>query len=117
MGFLVTQIFDEQIIRLFNDNPELIGIGAHGMRIQLAMLPVIGFQIIGANYFQAVGKAGYAIVLSLSRQVIILIPLILFLPGLLGLNGAWMASPIADFGSAVLTGVFLLKEIRKLGVM
>ena len=77
----------------------------------------IGFQIIGANYFQAVGKAGYAIVLSLSRQVIILIPLILVLPGMFGLNGAWMASPIADFIAAVLTGVFLMKEIRKLGVM
>lgn len=117
IGFLVTQIFDEHIIRLFNDNPELISIGAHGMRIQLCMLPVIGFQIIGANYFQAVGKAGYAIVLSLSRQVIILIPLILFLPGVLGLNGAWLASPIADFIAAVMTGIFLMKEIRKLGVM
>lgn len=117
MGFLVTQFFDEQIIHLFNDNPDLITIGAHGMRIQLCMLPIIGFQIIGANYFQAVGKAGYAIVLSLSRQVIILIPLILLLPGILGLNGAWLASPIADFASAVLTGIFLTKEIRKLGVM
>lgn len=117
LGFLLTQIFDEQIIRLFNDNPELIIIGAHGMRIQLCMLPVIGFQIIGANYFQAVGKAGYAIILSLSRQVIILIPLILLLPGMLGLNGAWLASPIADFIAALLTGIFLVKEIRKLGVM
>jgi putative MATE family efflux protein len=117
LGFLVTQVFDEQIIRLFNDNPDLIRIGSHGMRIQLGMLSVIGFQIIGANYFQAVGKAGYASVLSLSRQVIILIPLILLLPGILGLNGAWMASPIADFVSAMLTGTFLMREIRKLGVM
>ena len=117
IGFLLTQIFDALIISLFTDNPELIEIGARGMRIQLSMLFVIGFQIIGANYFQAVGKAGYAIVLSLSRQVIILIPLILVLPGMFGLNGAWMASPIADFIAAVLTGVFLMKEIRKLGVM
>ena len=117
IGFLVTQVFDEQIIMLFNDNPALIAIGAHGMRIQLSMLFVIGFQIIGANYFQAVGKAGYAIVLSLSRQVIILIPLLLVLPGMLGLNGAWVASPIADFISALLTGMFLMREIRKLGVM
>ena len=116
-GFLFIQLFDEQIIMLFNDNPELISIGSHGMRIYLCMLPIIGFQIIGGNYFQAVGKAGYAIVLSMSRQVIILIPLVLILPGMLGLNGAWLASPIADFISATLTGVFLFREIRKLGIM
>jgi len=117
IGFILVQSFDKQIIMLFNDNPELIRIGSFGMRLQLCMLPVIGFQIIGANYFQAVGKAGYAIVLSMSRQVIILIPLLFILPGLLGLNGAWLASPIADLGSAILTGLFLFKEIRKLGIM
>ena len=117
VGFLMIQIFDQQIMMLFNDNPELIGMGAQGMRIYLCMLPVIGFQVIGANYFQAVGKAGYAIVLSMSRQLILLIPLILILPGIWGLNGAWLASPIADFVSALLTGFFLSKEIRKLTVM
>ena len=117
IGFLLVEIFDKQIIMLFNDNPELISIGSQGMRLQLCMLPVIGFQIIGANYFQAVGKAGYAIVLSMSRQVIILIPLILILPGLIGLNGAWLASPIADFAAATITGIFLFKEFRKLGIM
>jgi len=117
VGFFVVQIFDKQIIMLFNDNPELISIGAQGMRLQLCMLPVIGFQIIGANYFQAVGKAGYAIVLSMSRQVIILIPLLLVLPDLLGLNGAWLASPIADLVSAIITGLFLFKEFHKLGIM
>ncbi|WP_378951271.1 MATE family efflux transporter [Pelosinus sp. sgz500959] len=117
IGFLLIEIFDQQIMMLFNDNPELIGIGAHGMRIYLCMLPVIGFQVIGANYFQAVGKAGYAIVLSMSRQLILLIPLILILPGILGLNGAWLASPIADLVSALLTGLFLSKEIGKLGIM
>lgn len=116
-GFLLIQIFDEHIIRLFNDNPELISIGSYGMRIYLCMLPVIGFQIIGGNYFQAVGKAGYAIVLSMSRQVIILIPLLFILPGLFGLNGAWLASPIADLTSAVVTGIFLFREIHKLGIM
>jgi Na+-driven multidrug efflux pump len=114
VGFLLIQIFDKQIIMLFNDNPELILLGSEAMRINLCMLPVIGFQIIGANYFQAVGKAGYAIVLSMSRQLIILIPLILLLPRLLGLHGVWLASPIADFSAALLTGIFLFRELRKL---
>ncbi|AJQ25837.1 MATE family efflux transporter [Pelosinus fermentans] len=114
VGFLLIQIFDKQIIMLFNDNPELILLGSEAMRINLCMLPVIGFQIIGANYFQAVGKASYAIVLSMSRQLIILIPLILLLPRLLGLHGVWLASPIADFSAALLTGIFLFRELRKL---
>lgn len=116
-GFIIIQVFDKEIIMLFNDNPELIAIGSEAMRINLCMLPVIGFQIIGANYFQAVGKAGYSIVLSMSRQLIILIPLLYFLPKMLGLQGAWMASPIADFSSALLTGIFLFWELRKLGEM
>ncbi len=114
IGFLLVQIFDKQIIMLFNDNPELIAMGSAAMRINLCMLPVIGFQIIGANYFQAVGKAGYAIVLSMSRQLILLIPLLLLLPTLLGIDGAWLASPISDFTAALLTGVFLFRELNKL---
>jgi len=116
-GFVLVQIFDKQIIMLFNDNSELIAIGSAAMRINLCMLPVIGFQIIGANYFQAVGKAGYAIVLSMSRQLILLIPLLFLLPTLIGVNGVWLASPISDFTSALLTGVFLFWELRKLGGM
>lgn len=117
LGFVVIQIFDKEIIMLFNDNPELVLLGSEAMRINLCMLPVIGFQIIGANYFQAVGKAGYAIVLSMSRQLILLIPLLLLLPMILGLNGVWLASPISDFSAALLTGLFLFWELRKLGQM
>lgn len=116
-GFLIIQIFDQEIIMLFNDSPELILLGSEAMRINLCMLPVIGFQIIGANYFQAVGKAGYAIVLSMSRQLIMLIPLLLVLPKVFGLHGVWLASPISDFSAALLTGIFLFRELRKLGNM
>jgi len=117
VGFVLVQVFDKQIIMLFNDNPALIEIGSKGMRLQLCMLPVIGFQIIGANYFQAIGKAQYAIILGMSRQVIILIPLILILPAFWGLTGAWLASPIADLVAASLTGAFLFRELSKLGNM
>lgn len=113
-GFVLTQVFATQIIRLFNDNPELITIGASGLRILLVMLPIIGFQIIGANYFQATGKAGYAIFLSMSRQVIILIPAIIILPHFFGLNGIWFAGPVADVVSSILTGIYLWFEIHKL---
>lgn len=114
IGFIFVQVLDNYIIRLFNNNPELINIGSHGLRIFLAMLPIIGFQIISSTYFQAVGKANQSVFLSLSRQVIILIPLIIILPHFWGLSGIWMASPIADLSSSAITAVFIAAEVRKL---
>ncbi len=114
LGFIVTQLFATPIIRVFNDNPELIAIGSGGLKVFLVFLPIIGFQIIGATYFQAVGKAGHAIFLSMSRQVIVLIPAILILPHFFGLQGIWFAGPVADFISSLVTGVYLWVELRKL---
>ncbi|SMC75312.1 MATE family efflux transporter [Sporomusa malonica] len=114
LGFIATQLFATPIIRVFNDNPELITIGSSGLSLFLVMLPIIGFQVIGANYFQAVGKANYAIFLSMSRQVIILIPAIIVLPQFFGLQGIWIAGPVADFVSSLLTGTYLWLELRKL---
>jgi putative MATE family efflux protein len=116
-GFLIVQLFDKQIISIFNSNQELVNFGAQGLRIYLALLPIIGFQIISANYFQAVGKAKYAILFSMSRQVIILIPLLIILPHFLGIYGVWVASPIADFFSSLITGVYLWRELGKLTVL
>jgi putative MATE family efflux protein len=116
-GFVVTQLYAIPIIRIFNDNPELIAIGSTGLKAFLIMLPIIGFQIIGANYFQAAGKAGFAIFLSMSRQVIILIPAIILLPRFFGINGIWYAAPVADVVSSILTGGYLWLELRRLSVL
>ncbi|MBP2657720.1 MAG: mepA 2 [Firmicutes bacterium] len=113
-GFIVIQLFDSKIISLFNPNPDLINMGATGMKIVLAMLPILGFQSISSQYFQAVGKAKHAIFLSMSRQIILLIPLIIIMPNLFGLMGAWIATPLADLGAALITAIFLIKELRKL---
>lgn len=78
------------------------------------MFPVIGFQIIGSNYFQAVGKALQATILSLSRQVLIFIPMLLILPRLWGIEGVWRTPPISDFLSVLLTGTFIFFEMRKI---
>lgn len=110
-GFIVVQLFSEKVIALFNQNPQLIAMGSDGLRLFLCMLPIVGFQVIGANYFQAVGKVKHAVFLSMSRQVFLLIPLIIILPTMFGLTGAWIAAPIADLGAAVITGLFLLKEL------
>jgi Na+-driven multidrug efflux pump len=78
------------------------------------MFPVIGFQVISAGYFQAVGKPKHALTLALSRQVLILIPAILVLPLWFGLDGVWAALPTADSLSALITGLCLFLELRHL---
>lgn len=115
IGFVVTRMFPSQLIALFNSkDKELVNIGANGMKIFFTMLPLIGFQIVSSNYFQATGKPKQAMLLSLSRQVLMLIPAILILPRFFDLNGVWMAGPTADFFSSLLTGTFILIELKKL---
>lgn len=78
------------------------------------MLPVIGFQIVSAAYFQFVGKPRQAMFLSLSRQLLLLIPALLILPRFWGIDGVFYAGPAADLGSAILTGICLYKELQHL---
>jgi putative MATE family efflux protein len=111
-GFLCVELFAEQLVLMFNDDPQLVVIGAKGMRVFLLFLPAIGLQIIGANYFQAIGRAFPSIILSLLRQVILLIPLVFILSHLFGLTGIWAAGPISDVIAAILTVTFLLKSIK-----
>ena len=118
VGFLVVQLFPEMIVKAFNNsNTELLEVGTYGLRIILIALPVVGFQVIVGNYFQSVGRAGISVLLTLMRQVILLIPLLFILPNFMGLTGVWLASPIADVGSAMVSGTFLLRELRKLNRM
>ena len=112
IGFLIIQFFPDKMIMGFNNDPELIDIGVNGMRIFLCMLPLIGGQIIVTNYFQSIGKVKISMFLSLLRQVIILIPMILILPKFLGLDGVWFAQPTADAISSILTAIVIFKEFR-----
>jgi len=73
----------------------------------------VGFQITGCNYFQAVGKPVQSTILSLSRQVLIFIPLLLILPKFMGIDGAWITAPIADVLAVTITSVFLFYELRR----
>ncbi len=114
-GFVLVMLFPQDIIRLFNPHdPHLLVLGSRAIRLCLAMIPIIGFQIVSASYFQAVGKAKTALFLGLSRQVLLLIPAILIWPIFLGLDGVWIAIPSADLGSSILTGIWLTIELRHL---
>lgn len=113
-GFLISKIWPTQLISLFNEDPELIKLGTHGMDIFFKFLPLVGVQMISASYFQAVGKPNQATLLSLSRQVIIFIPLLVILPRYFGLEGVWWSAPLSDIGAFLLTGMWLWVEIKTL---
>jgi len=114
IGYISINLFAPQMIGLFSNDPELIDIGSRGLRRVLMFMPIIGFQIVSSAYFQAVGKPKQSMLLSLSRQVLILIPLVLILPKFIGLIGLFTAGPIADLSSSILTAVFLFFELKNL---
>jgi Na+-driven multidrug efflux pump len=116
LGFLVTHLFPSQLMSFFSPDKELIAFGSKLMFYFLLMLPVIGFQAIGAGFFQAIRKAGKSMILNISRQVLILIPALLILPYFFKMNGVFAAGPISDLMAAVLTAYWLTKEIKKLGI-
>ncbi len=115
-GFLAVELFPGAIIGLFNrSDPGLLRIGVPGMRVLLAAFPVVGFQVVSSNFFQAIGKARISMFLNLLRQVIVLIPMVLILPPLLGIDGVWLSGPIADLAAAAITAVMISRELRRLG--
>lgn len=111
IGYIVIQLFPKYMILPFGNDPELLKLGTYAIRINCMVMPIVAFQVIAANFFQAIGKALISMILSLSRQVIILIPLLIILPKFLGLNGVWISTPISDFLASVLTAIFLVKQI------
>lgn len=114
VGWIVTQVTPQILIKLFNRDVELVKIGSSGMRIFLFMLPVVGFQVISSNYFQSIGKAKVSMFLSLLRQVLILIPCLIILPKIFGLVGVWLAGAVADGLASLITGIFFFTSVKKL---
>lgn len=113
IGFLVVQLMTKNIVYMFNDEKEVVTLCCHALRIWFMLLPVIGCQIMCANYFQAVGKIKISSILNLLRQVIILIPCILILSQLFGLYGIFYAVPIADGTAFIITMILFFKTIKK----
>ncbi|NLV43667.1 MAG: MATE family efflux transporter [Candidatus Hydrogenedentes bacterium] len=114
-SWIIIQAVPELIVKAFvSGNPEMVSIGVQGMRLFLLVLPVIGFQVVAGNYFQSVGKASTAVFLTLLRQVIILIPLLLVLPPLMGLTGVWLAAPFADSIAAFICAFILTLEWKNI---
>ena len=113
LGSLVIQLAPQALVVMFNKDPELMNITIIGLRKYALAMPIVGISIVGSNFIQSIGKAKMAMVLGLLRQVIILIPMVLILPNFFGLNGVWFAQPTADTVSAIITGIVLVRELRK----
>ena len=110
--FVMILIFAKPIVAVFTTDAKVIAETPEALRWVFAASPIIAIQLIGAAYFQAAGKAKKALFLTLSKQGFFLIPLVLILPNFLGIFGVWIAFPIADVLSTIITAYFLKKEMN-----
>jgi putative MATE family efflux protein len=113
-SFILILLIPQTIMSIFSSDPQLVKIGTHIIKTIIVALPIVGFQINGAMFYQATGKAVPAFILTTSRQILFLIPLLLILPNFLQIQGILYSFPIADILSATLTFVFLLSEIKNI---
>lgn len=112
-GFLAGELVPRLIVRIFTPDETLTDLAVYGMRITVMFFPLVGFQMVVSNFFQSIGMAKKAIFLSLTRQIIFLIPFLLILPHFWGITGVWASLPAADFVAFVVAAIMLVSQIRK----
>jgi putative MATE family efflux protein len=111
--FLMINIFSNSIGDIFTNEPLVLEKAPAAIRWVFAATPVVGVQLIGAAYYQAIGKALPALLLTLTRQGFFFIPLLYIFPNFMGINGVWLAFPIAELLATIVTSSFLIYELRK----
>ena len=114
IGYTSVRLFSNTLIQIFTTKPELEEIAKYGLKAYTLVFPIVGFQIVSSIYFQAVGKPKMSFFISLSRQIIVMIPCLIILPIFFGLNGIWYAAPTADSIATLITFILVRKEIKKL---
>lgn len=112
-GFLVAELVPTLCARLFTSDATLIGMSATAIRIIMVTFPIVGFQMVITNFFQSIGKAKISMFLSLSRQMLFLLPLLITLPLWFGVDGIWWAMPISDTIAALVTLVLMATYMKK----
>lgn len=113
MVFALSELCPELMARVFTGDADLIALSAHALRIANCAFFIVGFQMVTGNFFTSLGMAKKAIFLSLTRQVLFLVPLILLLPSFWGITGVWAAIPISDTISAVTAILMLNYQLRR----
>lgn len=112
-GFLIALLIPQLCARLFTTDPELIGLAARGLTVSMIAFPIVGCQMVITNFFQSIGIAKVSIFLSLSRQLIFLLPCLFILPPIFGVDGVWASLPVADTISAIVTIAVLFYYKKK----
>ena len=112
LGFLLCEFMPEWIVRMFTTDADLIAKSVYGLRIVFAAFPLVGFQMVSTNFFLSIGMSKKAIFLSLTRQMLFLLPGLLILPPLLGTLGVWISMPISDTVAFLATAVLLQRQFK-----
>ncbi len=112
-GFLFANLFPETFASMFTNDKELIDLSVNGLRIVFLSYPIIGFQMVNANFFQSIGMVSKAIFMSLSRQLLFLLPCLLIFPHLWGIDGVWFSMPAADLISSIVAAILLVHHFRQ----
>lgn len=112
-GFIVGMLFSDLVVSIFTSDAELIDLSAKGLRIVVMFFPIIGFQMVTANFFQSIGMASKAIFLSLTRQMVVLLPCLIILPRFFGAAGVWYSMPISDLLASLIAAAMLTWQFRK----
>lgn len=106
-GWIIGEVFTGACVRLFTDDPDLIDISVRGIRINMLVFPVIGYQATVTNFFQTIGKVRISIFMSLSRQLIFLLPMLLLFASIWGLDGVWASLPASDLASFIVAVIIM----------
>jgi putative MATE family efflux protein len=113
-GTIVVELFPHAVASMFTTENDLIDLAVPGLRWIFACYPLVGFQMVASAFFQSIGKPNKSIVLSTTRQVLFLIPILLILPRYWGITGVWASMSISDFLSVILSVVLLRMELKNI---
>ena len=113
IGWLISEFLTRPCVSLFTTDEELIRIAIHGVQINSLFFPLIGYQAVVTNFFQSIGIARMSIFLSLSRQLLFLLPLLIVLPPIMGVDGVWWSLPASDFVAFIVTLIIMIRYMKK----
>ena len=113
IGFLAGMLVPGLLVGIFTTDAELTAIARRALRFMVGVFPIVGGQMVISNFFQSIGMAGKAIFLSLTRQLLYLVPCLLILPNIWGLDGVWLCLPTADVLAAITAGAMLFYQFRQ----
>ena len=114
VGFLISELMPGLTVKAFSNDPDMIGLAERGLRLINCLLPIVGFQMVASNLFQCLGMVRKSILMSLSRQLLFLVPCLYTLPLWLAQDGVWISFPLSDALAAILAVYLIVRLFRKI---